>query len=381
MTLPEYTPDQLRERGSVKWTARPDALGAFVAESDFGTAPVVHRALAELSRQELFTYTPRWLTDRLRETTHEYYQRKFGWTVPAAQIAAVPDVITSYATMIDMFTAPGTPIVLLTPAYMPFFKIPPLRDREIREVPLTRTQTGWELDEPALEAALSGGALLVMCNPHNPLGKVYTRAELLRVSEIVDRAGSRVFSDEIHSPLLFEGRHIPYASVSPAAAAHTITAMSASKAFNVPGLKCAQMLFSNPEDAHRFTRLGEFTAHTTANPGIVANIAAYREGDAWLAELLTYLDGNRQALADQLAEKIPQAVHLPAHGTYIAWIDLRRCGLGDNPAQTLHQRAAVALTDGRECGVAGAGHVRLNTATPRAILTEIIDRMARAITG
>ena len=382
MTLPEYTPDQLRERGALKWTAVPDTLGAFIAEADFGTAPAVHRALADLSERELFTYTPPWMLRELREATAEFCSRHHGWEIPPARIAAVPDVITAYAAMIDLYTEPGTPVVLMTPAYMPFFRVPPLRGREIREVALLRTADGWEIDEPTLEAALSGGALLVLCNPHNPVGKVYSRTELETMSRIAERTGSRVFADEIHAPLVFPGSaHVPYASVSPAAAAHAITAVSASKAFNIPGLKCAQMIFSNPADRRRFAELGEFVAHSTANPGIAATIAAYREGDSWLAELVDYLDGNRRALAGLLAEHLPAAQHLPAEGGYIAWVDLRAYDLGDDPAGFLREHAGVALTDGRECGTAGAGHVRINTATPRSILVEIVERTAEAITG
>lgn len=382
MTIPEYTPDQLRARGGIKWTAVPETLGAFIAEADFGTAPAVHSALAELTEKELFTYTPPAMLRDLREATAEHCARSFGWDIAPAQVAAVPDVITAYRAMIDLFTAPGTPVVLMTPAYMPFFKVPPLCGREIREVPMIRTADGWDVDGPALESALAGGGLLVLCNPHNPIGKVYERTELEAISRIVEATGSRVFADEIHAPLVFPGaRHIPYATVSEAAAEHSITALSASKAFNIPGLKCAQMVFTNRVDAARFAELGEFVAHSTASPGIVATTAAYREGGDWLAELLAYLDDNRAALAALLAERLPEAGHLPSAGSYIAWVDLRAYDLGEDPARFLRESAGIALTNGRECGEAGAGHVRINTATPRAVLTEIVERMAEAIDG
>jgi cysteine-S-conjugate beta-lyase len=382
MTIPEYSTEQLRARGSLKWTTYPETLGAFIAEADFGTAPVVHRALEDLQKAELFTYAPPAMVRDMAAATADFCARRFDWEVPPARVAPVPDVITAFAAAIDIFTAPGAPIVLPTPAYMPFFRVAPLHGREVREVPMLRTESGWEIDFAGLDAAMTPGALLVVCNPHNPIGKVYTRQELVRISELVARHSGRVFADEIHAPLVYTaGSHVPYASVSEAAARHAITSTSASKAFNIPGLKCAQIIFSNAPDLARYRELGEFVSHSTAVPGIVANTAAYRGGDAWLAQQIDYLDGNRRMLAEMLPEHLPRAEWLMPQGTYISWIDLRGYRLSQNPAELLRDRAGVVLTDGRECGRAGDGHVRLNFATPRPILAEIIERMGAALAG
>ncbi|GAA4284790.1 aminotransferase class I/II-fold pyridoxal phosphate-dependent enzyme [Brevibacterium daeguense] len=382
MTIPEYSAEELRARGSLKWTTYPDTLGAFIAEADFGTAPAVHRALAELQQAELFTYAPPAMTRDMAAATAEFCARRFGWEVPPAQVAAVPDVITAFAATIDIFTEPGAPVVLPTPAYMPFFRVAPLHGREVREVPMLRTDSGWEIDFDAVDAAMTPGALLVVCNPHNPIGKVYTGQELEHISELVERHSGRVFADEIHAPLVYEaGSHIPYASVSEAAARHAITSTSASKAFNIPGLKCAQIIFSNAADLARYREFGEFVSHSTAVPGIVANTAAYRDGDAWLAEQIAYLDDNRRLLGDLLAQHLPEAKWVMPQGTYISWIDLRDCQLPQGPAEFFREQAGVVLTDGRECGQVGAGHVRLNFATPRPILAEIVERMGTALGG
>jgi cystathionine beta-lyase len=236
-------------------------------------------------------------------------------------------------------------------------------------------------DLDALDAAYdAGGSLLVLCNPHNPIGRVLTREEMVAVSEVVDRHGGRVFSDEIHAPLVYDGhRHVPYASVSPVTAAHTVTAVSASKAWNLPGLKCAQLVLSNDVDAERWTKVGTFPEHGASNPGVVANIAAYTEGGPWLEAVLEHLDGSRRLLGDLLATHLPEVRYTAPEGTYLAWLDFRELGLGDHPGEFFHDRAGVALTDGPLCGRAGAGFARYNFATPRPVMERTVEQLAEAL--
>jgi cystathionine beta-lyase len=189
-----------------------------------------------------------------------------------------------------------------------------------------------------------------------------------------------VFADEIHAPLVFPGhRHIPYASISPVTAGHTITATSASKAWNLPGLKCAQLILSNEADRRKWSAVGMWAEHGTANLGVVANTAAFTEGGPWLDKVLTYLDGNRTLLADLLAAHLPQVRYTPPEGTYLAWLDCRELGLGDHPARFFLEHADVAMTDGPLCGEAGKGFVRFNFATPRPILEQAVRQMAQAL--
>jgi cystathionine beta-lyase len=174
-------------------------------------------------------------------------------------------------------------------------------------------------------------------------------------------------------------RHVPYVTTSQAAAEHTITAVSASKAWNLPGTKCAQLVLSNDADAATWSRVGRTREHGASNLGVVANIAAYERGGPWLAEVLEHLDGNRRLLQDLLAEQIPEIRYTPPEGTYLAWLDARELGLGDHPAEFFLDAADVALTDGPACGRAGAGFVRYNFATPRPILEQTVAQMAAAL--
>ena len=200
------------------------------------------------------------------------------------------------------------------------------------------------------------------------------------IAEVVERHGGRVFSDEIHAPLVYDGHHhVPYASISVATAAHTVTAVSASKAWNLPGLKCAQLVLSNDADAALWSEVGFMAEHGASNLGVVANAAAYELGRPWLAEVMAYLDGNRRLLGDLLAKHLPDIGYLPPEGTYLAWLDCRALGLGDHPAEYFLEHGGVALTDGTACGAVGTGHARLNFATPAPVLERAVRLLAAAL--
>jgi len=279
------------------------------------------------------------------------------------------------------FSAPGAPVILPTPAYMPFLKVPLEHGREIIQLPMAWADGRWVYDLEALDAAFrAGGSLLVLCNPHNPIGRVLERDEMEAVSVVVERNGGRVFADEIHAPLVYDGhRHIPYASLSEVTAAHTVTAVSASKAWNLPGLKCAQLVLSNQADARTWRVVGEQFEHGASNLGVAANIAAYREGEPWLREVMAYLDRNRQLLGDLLRERLPEVGYTAPEGTYLAWLDFRQLGLGDHPGDHLLEHAGVALTDGPLCGESGAGFARYNFATPRPVVERTVEQIAAAV--
>ncbi|MCU6479987.1 MalY/PatB family protein [Arthrobacter sp. A2-55] len=373
------TADELRAAGSLKWTGVEDRLPAWVAEMDFGLAAPIAGAVQEAVARGLVGYLPGGLIDEMGAACSEFLLARHGWEVPADWIRPVADVLTALEWTVRHFSAQGAKIVVPTPAYMPFLELPAVYGRELVTVPMLRTGSGWELDFPALDAALAGGGLLILCNPHNPLGKVYSRDELARIAEIVAANGARVFSDEIHAPLVYDGgTHVPYASVSPAAANHTVTATSASKAWNLAGLKAAQMILSNAADRELWAGVGHFVEHGPSTPGVVANIAAYRDGGAWLAEVLAYLDGNRQLLGGLLGEHLPGAAYIQPAGTYLAFIDCTPLPLGGAvPADYFRDHARVALVDGAACG--RPGWVRLNFATPRPILRRIVEEMGAAV--
>ncbi len=377
----DATAEQLRAVGGLKWAQHPDAIGAFVAEMDFGTAPVILDAVRDSMERGLTGYLTASLTARLGEAWTGFARRRFGWDVEAERVRPIGDVVAGLVAAIEHFSEPGAPVILPTPAYMPFLDVPGELGREVLQVPLARDDARHVYDLDALDAAFArGGGLLVLVNPHNPTGRVLEPAEMLAISEVVERYGGRVFADEIHAPLTFAPhRHVPYASVDATTAAHTVTAVSASKAWNIPGLKCAQLVLSNDADAATWTPVSLRPEHGPSIPGVVANIAAYEQGEAWLEEVLAHLEGNRRLLGELLAEHLPEVAWTAPEGTYLAWLDCRGLGLGDHPASHFLEHAGVALTDGPLCGEVGAGFVRYNFATPRALIRESVERMAASL--
>lgn len=378
--LDSITEGSLIAKGGRKWSSFPGSLGAFIAEMDFGVAPEVRQALREIDSRDLFGYAPQSVVSELKTATSAFCAERYRWDLPEDHVELASDVIAGFLGVLTHLIPEGTPIVLPTPAYMPFFDVAEVTGRELIEVPMIRSGTAWSFDLEALDAALVPGATLVLCNPHNPIGKVCIGKELLELAEVVERNGARVFSDEIHAPLVFEpGRHIPYASLNDMTASHTVTATAASKAFNIPGLKCAQLILSSADDRRIWAEKGTFVSGAAANPGILATTAAYSRAGDWLAEITAYLHGNRELLTDLVATHLPRAVYIPPEGTYLAWLDLRGYGLEGDLSEYFNTRARVAITEGRLCGDAGAGHIRFNFALPRPLLTEAIERIAAAL--
>jgi cystathionine beta-lyase len=376
----QITIDGLREIGGMKWSLFPGKIGAFVAEMDFGAAPPITQALHTAVDLGLFGYLPQEVALRMSEAYAHWSKTKYGWDVPAERVRPLPDVLAGLQVAIEHFSAPGSAVILPTPAYMPFLTIPPALGREVIEVPMMVESGRYVYDLEALEAAFrAGGNLLVLCNPHNPVGRVMERAEMEAIAEVVERNGGRVFSDEIHAPLVFPGhQHLPYASVNDTAAGHTLTAASASKAWNLPGMKCAQLVLSNDADAEKWATVGMMAEHGASNLGVVANTAAFSAGGQWLDDVLHYLDRNRRLLADLVADQLPGVRYTQPEGTYLAWLDCREVGLTE-PGEFFLEKADVAMTDGSRCGQAGVGFVRYNFATSRPIMIQTIEQMGAAL--
>lgn len=372
------TPEQLRAAGSMKWTLFPNTIGAWVAESDLGTAPAVTAALHSAIDGGVMGYLPRQVSTDMSRATSEWMRDRYDWEVPTSRVHPMGDVIAAFELAITRLSRPGSAIVVPTPAYMPFLTVPGLHDREVIQVPMAELNGRAVLDLEAIEKALVDGAgLVVLCNPLNPIGRVFDRDELLALASVVERYEARVFADEVHAPITFDGlRHVPYASVSPEAARHSLTATSASKAWNLPGLKAAQVILTSDDDEQQWERFGAMAGHGASTLGVIANIAAYRDGRDWLDATVEYYDANRRVLGELLAERLPEVGYRAPEGSYIAWLDVSHLGLGDDPATTLRERAGLAVTDGRACGVAGEGHVRVILATPRPIVEQIVERLA-----
>jgi cystathionine beta-lyase len=380
----DTTAAMLRARGSVKWTTPgPDGFGAAVAEMDFGAAPAILDALAALSATANFGYLSPVLGRELVAACADFQQRRHGWAVDPELIHPVPDVIKALEIAITYYSKPGSPVILPTPAYMPFLSVPGQLGREIIQVRMHEEAGFFTLDLDAIDAAFrAGGHLLIFCNPCNPLGRVYTEEEIAELTAVVDRHGGRVFADEVHAPLVYPGlRHIPYASTSDTAAAHTLTGTSASKGWNLPGLKCAQVILSSAADQERWAELGHIAWRGASSPGVAANIAAYRHGEAWLDEVLAFLDENRRLLADLLARHLPQVRYRPPDGTYLAWLDCTALNLDGSPGALLTEQAQITVVDGPAFGQGGPGSFRFNFATPQPLLAEMIERAAAVLTS
>jgi cystathionine beta-lyase len=254
-----------------------------------------------------------------------------------------------------------------------------LGGREVVPVPLLTNDGRSSLDLEAIDAAFRRGArALLLCNPQNPTGRAFSRDELTELARVVDRHGGRVVSDEVHAPLVYPGaRHVPYASVSDAAAAHAVTVMSASKAWNLAGLKCAQVVMSNHDDAAHWRRLPVFKVPGPTPLGIAASTAAFSAGGLWLRELVEYLDGNRRLLERLIEAELPGVAYRPPDGTFLAWLDCAALGV-DDPADLFLRVGGVAVSDGPPFGAGSEQHVRLNFATSRALLERIVGAMGAA---
>ncbi|MFH5823958.1 MalY/PatB family protein [Georgenia sp. AZ-5] len=373
---------QLRAAGGVKWTAYPGTIGAFVAEMDFGFPPRVAEVLEAALRSRSLGYLPPVEHRALQEATVAWVDRTSGWRVPADRVHPVPDVLTALRETIRRFTAPGSAVIVPTPAYMPFLTVPGAADREVVQVPSRVDADGrYTLDLGAVDAAFAAGAgLLVLCNPWNPVGRVLTREELLAVADVVERHGGRVFADEIHAPLVLDDvPHVPYASLDARTAGHTVTALAASKGWNVPGLKCAQMILSGDADAAAFAPYAADLATTVGLLGARAATTVYTDDGGWLAGVVDYLRGSRDQLEALVAEHLPGAVLSRLEGTYIAWLDCRGLGLPGPAAAFFRREAGVGLTDGNACGAGGEGFIRMVMATPRPILRRAVEQMGAAV--
>jgi cystathionine beta-lyase len=364
-----------------KWNTFPGCIGAFIAEMDFATAPAVVEALHDAVGKGFFGYLPDALEHELDEAVSAWYRNTTGWEVPAAQVHSMPDVLKGLEIVLKMYAPRGGKVIVPTPAYMPFLMLPERLGREQVEVPMSNASGRWEYDLDAIDAAFkAGGEVLILCNPHNPIGRVLERDEMLAISEVVERNGGRVFSDEIHAPVIYPGhKHVPYASVSEAAANHTITAIAASKAWNLAGLKCAQIVLSNEADIAIWNEDGGWTAHGASSLGVVASIAAWTQGQEWLDDVIDYLDGNRNLLGDMIADLLPGVEYTKPEGTYLTWIDFTNTGLDGDLAEFFREKAGVALTGGNACGQIGNRAVRFNIAMPRPILERAVNQMADAL--
>lgn len=371
--------DELRRRRSMKWRVYPpDVLPAWVAEMDFPLAePITATVRAAVDRGDC-GYAE---VGELAGAFAGYAAERCGWDVDPAGVFAFPDVMSGVADLLRLVTRPGDGVVINPPVYAPFFSVVEDVERRLVEVPLERRGDDWRLDLAGLEAAFAAGARAhLLCNPHNPTGSVLHRSELEALAELADRYGVTVLSDEIHAPLTLPGAtHTPYVALGGVAAERGVTLASASKAWNVAGLKCAVVVAGSDAMRAKLSTLPEETPYRCGHLGVLAAVAAFREGGGWLDGLLRRLDDNRRLLSDLLAAHLPDVDYLPPQAGYLAWLDCTGLGLGADPAARFLERGRVALSPGPTFGGPGAGFARLNMGTSPALLEEAVRRMAAAI--
>ena len=372
---------ELRERSSEKWREYPaDVLPLFVAETDFPLAPAISTALSRAveigDTGYIASRTP------LAESFASFASRRYGWEPDPARMRSTADVSMGIVEILRRVTQPGERIVVTPPVYPPFYDLVAEAGAEVERVPLRDTGTGWELDLDGIRTAFDDGATaILLCNPHNPTGTVHDRDSLAALAELADEFGVAVVSDEIHAPLAQPGTGFtPFLAVNDAAQRVGYAVVSASKAFNLAGLKCALMVTADDETSAVVRGLPVEVEWRTGQFGLLAAVAAFsEESDAWLDGLLRTLDENRVLLEDLLAARLPGARYRLPDAGYLAWIDLSALGWGDNPARRILKDAKVALHFGPAFGAEGAGHVRLNFGTSPEILTEAIERIAALV--
>jgi cystathionine beta-lyase len=374
--------EQLRRRSSTKWKKYPpEVLPLFVAETDFPPAPAITRALARAVDLGDTGYTPP--DPGIARAYADFALRRFGWTVNPAHVRTTCDVMMGVVEILRRVTSQGDRVVVTPPVYPPFYECIPEAGAVVERVPLVDTGAGWELDLPGIEAALAGGARAVLlCNPHNPTGTVHSRQTLAALAELAAAFGATVISDEIHAPLTHEGaRFTPFLDVSPTAARVGYTLASASKAFNLAGLKCALMVTADDATAAVVRGLPDEIEWRTGLFGAIAGVAAFSpESDEWLDALLAALDRNRQLLGQLLAEHVPHARYRVPDAGFLAWVDLSALGWGDNPAVRIRREADVALHLGPLFGEEGRGHVRINFGCSPEVLREAVERIGALAT-
>ncbi len=370
---------QLRERTSAKWRTYPaDVLPLFVAETDYPLAPAITRALERAVALGDTGYTP--VRSGVREAYAAFAARRFAWRPDPARMRSTLDVISGVVEILRRVTVPGDRVIVTPPVYPPFYECVPEAGAVVERVPLLQREDGWELDLDGIEAALAGGARAVLlCNPHNPTGTAHSAASLARLAELADAHGAVVVSDEIHAPLAQPGAGFtPFLTVSPAAERTGFAVVSASKAFNLAGLKCAVMVSAHDATTAVLRGMPDEVEWRTGQFGALAAVGAFApESDEWLDSLLAAIDENRRLLSTLLTALIPTARYRIPPAGYLAWVDLSASGWGASPAARIRTEAKVAVLDGPAFGDEGAGYVRINLGCAPEVLTEAIERIAR----
>lgn len=374
------SPDR-RHSDSIKWALYgEEVLPLWVADMDFTSPPEVIKVLQERVAHGVFGYACE--AKELKEIITVRMESLYQWRITPDDVILLPGVVAGFNLVCQAVTKPGESILMQPPVYPPFFKAPKYAEAQAVYNTIDKDERGeFRVDLDAFEQAIEENTrLFLMCNPHNPIGRVFSREELQGMAEICLRRGMVICSDEIHSDLVYNGYlHTPIAALDPDIAASTATLIAPSKTYNIAGLECSALIVQNPELKSRIQQARRGLLGGINLMGAAAGVAAYRYGDAWLREMLLILEGNRDYLMKFLTEKIPQIKMTKPEATYLAWLDCRELDLPTSPAKYFLERAKVGLNEGAEFGEQGNGFVRLNFGCSRATLSEALERMAGAL--
>ncbi|HEY7593600.1 MAG TPA: aminotransferase class I/II-fold pyridoxal phosphate-dependent enzyme [Actinophytocola sp.] len=378
----ELDENVLRFRPGAKWRVPgPGVLPAWIADMDFPVAEPVVASLRRYIEIGDFGY-PDWPdgASPLRAAFAYRMKERYGWWPEPDHVREFTDATYAMRAMLELSTTPGDGVAVHTPGFGPFARTIERLGLRLVPLPMVDTRDGWvfDADDCARRIAEGDCRVLVLVNPHNPTGRVFTRPELLALAEVAERHDLLVISDDLHADLTYAPhRHVPFASLDPALEARTVTMYAASKAFNLAGLRC---VVGHVGDATLRQKLAAQPPGPNVNVlGMLASLAAWTEATGWLDNVIDYLDTNRRIVAKAVAEGLPQVRHHMPEATYLSWLDCRGLDCGPDPAAYFREQAQVELNPGSSYNPGGDGFVRLNFATPTPLLREILDRMADAV--
>ncbi|MCL4560553.1 MAG: PatB family C-S lyase [Chloroflexi bacterium] len=370
-----------RKSDSIKWHKYgDDVLPLWVADMDFASSDAVIEALRKRVEHGVFGYGEE--PEELRLAIVEKMEAEYHWSIPEEAVVFLPGVITGFNLACHAFTEPGDGLLVQTPVYPPILNAYRTSNLTQDEMELTRLSDGsYAIDFEAFKQTITDQTqMFLLCNPHNPVGRVFTQAELEKMAEICLRNDILICSDEIHSDLVFsESHHVPIASLDPQIARRTITLMAPSKTYNIAGLDCSFAIIPDAELHKQFLAARGGMVGEVNILGFTAALAAYQYGQDWLDELLVYLQANRDILSRFVDERLPGISMGKPEGTYLAWLDCRQAGIGEDPASFFLENARVALNDGHTFGTGGEGFVRLNFGCPRSVLETALEKMETAL--
>ncbi len=368
-----------RGTGSSKWSKYPDSvLPMWVADMDFPAAPEIVAAISNRLQHPLLGYGV--ARDELRDKIVADMQAKYGWTISADEIVFLPGVEPGFNMALKAMAQPGDGLTVQTPVYRPILNAAGHWGLVRHDAALRPTDAGWVMDEDVLSSALSKSKALLLCNPQNPTGKVFSADELRTIATLCEKNDALIISDEIHCDLLFDGRrHIPIATLSEAVADRTITLMAASKTYNIAGLKTAFAIIRNKAIREKFaaSRLGMVDSVNIL--GLEATLAAFSDAHRWKTDMLAYIEANRDYLSTEVARRFPAIRLIKAEATFLAWLDCSALDLKPDPQAFFLEYGKVGFSAGSEFGEGYEQYIRVNFGCPRSLLDEGLSRMQSAL--